>query len=355
MPILSKNFRFAGFYARSKGILDKIHFRQQYSNFFKLKSSYYKQYWEVVAYEIGADIEHVGYEFYKLTKSGKDTFVRQYEVMLDNHVIYHMAGNKPLIHRILKNNSYPVPNFCEYDLSNLPKAKEFIDNIGKDTVVKPANGSGGRGITTKVSNYKRLKKASLLAAAFGNKLIIEEEIHGSSYRLLFLDSKFIDAIRRDPPSIIGNGYTDIKTLIKQENEQRLSSKQVTALSPLTIDLDCKSTLRHKRMNLKSMPKKDDRIIVKSVINQNASRDNHVVREKVHPSIIKMGENLTAFLGIKLAGLDLIATDISIPLSDSEGLINEVNTTPGFHHHDLVSEEEKKVNVAAITLDYIFSL
>jgi cyanophycin synthetase len=33
-----------------------------------------------------------------------------------------------------------------------------------------------------------------------------------------------------------------------------------------------------------------------------------------------------------AGIDIITLDPSVPLSESGGVINEVNTTPGLHHH-----------------------
>ncbi len=62
--------------------------------------------------------------------------------------------------------------------------------------------------------------------------------------------------------------------------------------------------------------------------------------------------LTRF-GIELGGLDLLTPDIGVPLAECGGVINEVNTTPGLHHHVLIAEESKELPVAEMILEYIF--
>jgi len=95
--------------------------------------------------------------------------------------------------------------------------------------------------------------------------------------------------------------------------------------------------------------------VKDVINQNTVLENHVISDSdVHPLTIAMGTDIAIDFGLELIGLDVISEDISLPLSQNGGVINEVNTTPGLHHHDLVANEESRVDVAAQILDYIFS-
>ena len=59
------------------------------------------------------------------------------------------------------------------------------------------------------------------------------------------------------------------------------------------------------------------------------------------------------MDVKLAGLDLICQDISQPLTRANGLIGEVNTTPGLHHHVLVSNPNNVAGVGAILLGHMF--
>jgi len=78
-------------------------------------------------------------------------------------------------------------------------------------VVKPAYGTGaGRGVTTRIDSYKKLKQASYLAAAFKPQLLIEEQVSGDSFRLLYINGVFVDPIRRDPPVVVGDGQSSIK-------------------------------------------------------------------------------------------------------------------------------------------------
>jgi len=58
--------------------------------------------------------------------------------------------------------------------------------------------------------------------------------------------------------------------------------------------------------------------------------------------------------LELIGLDVIIEDISQPMASTGGVTNEINTTPGLQHHDLVSNREQRTGVAEQILDYIFS-
>ena len=65
------------------------------------------------------------------------------------------------------------------------------------------------------------------------------------------------------------------------------------------------------------------------------------------------KNLVRDFGVKLAGLDVICKDISRPLDKSNGMISEINTTPGIHHHYLINEGTASVPVAELVLDHLF--
>jgi cyanophycin synthetase len=64
-------------------------------------------------------------------------------------------------------------------------------------------------------------------------------------------------------------------------------------------------------------------------------------------------DISFIFNIELLGLDLICSDISIPLGESGGAINEINTTPGLHHHDLVARQTKKYHIGSQILEHLF--
>jgi len=324
---------------------------KSYSGFQK---EFYRNFWAQAAKEIGADIVDVGYGFTKIQLNDAKTYVVDYRVMLDNHVTLKIAANKPLVLKLLQNDDFYVPQFLEYKLNTFDSAATFLETLGVDMVVKPANGTGaGKGVTTHIDSLKKLKKASKLASIYGDSLLMEEQIKGDSYRLLYIGGKFVDCIRRDPPVVIGDGISNIKTLIKHENDRRISSKGALTFHPLIIDMDCKLNLKEQGLSIKSIPEKNQPIAVKSVVNQNNYFQNHVVRDEVHKDVIAIGKKLMDDLGIELGGIDIITSDISVSLQESKGVINEINTTPGLHHHILVEEKDKILPIGEMVLKYIF--
>ena len=69
--------------------------------------------------------------------------------------------------------------------------------------------SAGSGITTGISDERALRRGILRAAAYDRRLLIEEQIPGDSFRLVFLDGELVDAIRRGPCHVIGDGADEM--------------------------------------------------------------------------------------------------------------------------------------------------
>ncbi len=329
--------------------------RKLIKNYSGFEHAFYVDFWKKAAYEMGADLTDAGYGFIKIEYNNKKTYVIDAKVMLDDHLTLKIAANKPLVLKLLRNDDLQVPRFIEYKMSTLDKAQAYLETAKTKMVVKPANGTGaGRGVTTRIDNVEQLKKASALASIYGSQLLMEEQVDGDSYRLLYIGGEFVDCIRRDSPAVIGDGVSSIKKLIEDENQQRISAGGSLTFHPLIIDMECKLKLKEQGLSLKSVPDKGKRIIVKTVVNQNNCSENHIVRDEVHESIVLVGKQIVDSLGIELGGIDVITTDISIPLQESRGIINEVNTTPGLHHHILVAEKDKVLPIGEMVLKYIFS-
>lgn len=328
--------------------------RRLYRQFEPLRESFFDDYWRKVAVEIEAEIDAVGYGFYRLKKYGKTTFVRRGEVMLDDHLTLSIAGNKPLVHRLLQEQGFNTPDYLEYSLQDLDKALAFMQGARGNYVVKPASGAaGGRGVTTRINSRERLIKASYRAAAFtsNRKLLIEKECPGKNYRLLYLEGKFLDAIKRESPGVTGDGKASLKELVQRENRARLET--ASALSPLTLDLDARYTLADQGLSPAHVPAARGHVQVKTTSNQYGRRENHSVKTEIHPSIIEYGRKVSGVIHVALCGVDMMLRDHTVPVEGSGCIINEINTTPGLHHHCLVANPQDETRVSASILNHIF--
>ncbi len=327
--------------------------RKQARRFARLRDEYYRAFWQSAARETGAECEEAADGLLKIHRGDCWTFVSRHEVMADSRLALRIAGDKPLVLRLLEADRYPTPRHVAFDLTTLGRARAFQDRIGGTLVVKPANGAAGRGVTTGVDTWERLRRAAGAAAAHCEQLVAEEQVPGESYRLLYLDGRLVDAVERGRPGVIGDGVHTIRQLMAAETQARIEHRPMRALSPLTEDLDCQFTLQSRGLTTSSVPAAAERIVVKSVANQNSALEQRSVLDRVHPAIARMGARLVSQLGLELVGLDLMATNIGVPLEESGGALIEINTTPGLHHHALVAGADA-VPVGALVLERMFA-
>lgn len=326
-----------------------------WQQFFALRAIYYRDLWQQAAAINSASCSQWHSNFLRIERNGMATFVNLSRIMLDDHLTLEIFGNKGMTYELLDKKDCHIPSYRLIDANDTKRAIEFFDSSSKRIVIKPAVGTGGgRGVTNNITSVEKLKQAIRRAARHSTKLLIEEHIDGDSYRLLYLNGQFIDAIRRESPCVIGDGKSRLRKLIENECRQRLRQKTVRALSPLLIDDDCRLELSRQGMSLNTVPGMGQQIKVKHAVNENTTQENHQVSTEVHKDIIELGARLSKELNISFAGLDIITTDITVPLEQSGGVINEINTTPGIHHHYLISSPENATPVAQLLLEYMFN-
>lgn len=321
-----------------------------------LRRRYYEAYWLRTAQEAGATCQKWDGGYTRLSRNGTDILVRGPEVRLDDHLTLDLMGNKALTYRLMAEQGFAVPRHVRFSLATLDQAFKLLSDTDRPLVVKPVAGTGGgRGVTTGIITNSMLRSAALSASRFDPDLIAEEQVEGHSYRLLFLDGRFIDAIRRDPPRVTGDGRRTIAALVAAENRKRLETRPFTALSPLCLDRDARLYLSAQILSARSVLEDGETVIVKRATNENTSAQNAVVRDAVHHGTIADCARLVTALGVRFAGIDILARNIALPLTRDNGLISEINTTPGLHHHDLVASPHAGPSVAAIIANHLFDL
>jgi D-alanine-D-alanine ligase-like ATP-grasp enzyme len=218
-------------------------------------------------------------------------------------------------------------------------------------VVKPAHGAGGRGVTTGVISSFDLLRAAVAAAAYESTLVVEQQVEGNLYRLLYLDGELVDAVLRKSPTVVADGRSSVRQLIRLENRARLEAGRKFAQALVSLDMDMRRTLAKQRLSLSSKPKKGTVVTLKTVINENSAADNFPATGLLCRSIIEDGAAAAKAVGARLAAVDLVTRDPAVSLAQSDGVILEVNTTPGYHCH--YYRQGEGCPVAVHVLSYIF--
>src|SRR5262245_31046620 len=274
------------------------------------RKSAYRVIWQEAADELGAELSIVSGEFLEIRDDGMRARVWRHWVPLDVAVTLKLALDKMAVHEILARAALPLPEHHEWDASQLESALEFMARIGTACVVKPAGGASGSGATTGVRTRDQLLRARLRAARIDRRLLIERQAEGDMYRFLFLDGELLDAVRRRPPRVTGDGRSTIRELIAAENSSRLDPAHPVSMPILRVDLDCLFALEAAGLSLRSVLPPGETIAVKTVTSQNRISDNETVREPVSSDLIDEARRAAAQVGVRLAGVDLITRDLS---------------------------------------------
>ena len=312
----------------------------------KGRAEFYYATWRAAAAAISAEFVKLPNGFCEIHRDGCTTRIFQNIVKIDDPLIVKLVRVKPFVHKQLALHGIAVTPFAEFTLDEIATALEFLAKQDGPCVVKPADGdAAGNGVTTNVQRPRELRQAAINASLFSRDLLIERQVQGTEYRLLFLDGKLLDATQRRSPCVVGDGRSTIAQLIDIENRRRQQLSESASLSRIQIDSDCRSTLRRAGLSLRSIPSTGDEVTVKTAVNDNGAQDNISVRNLVSTALVEEVARATAILGIRLAGVDIITRDPGVSLTESGGAIIEVNSSPGLHHHYNVSNLKDTTPVA----------
>ncbi|MEO0576808.1 MAG: hypothetical protein AAF004_15230 [Pseudomonadota bacterium] len=340
--------------AKSAALFDRVRQRTARRRIRQMRQRFYTAYWQRIADSTNADLTVLGGGFTEIDIDGKKLIVRGAHVPIDNMVTLRLARDKNLVGDILLAAGIPVTDGSAVTLSNWREKRVEMHSNGAPVVLKPAGGSGGRGVTTDVRSTAEFEAAFAAAYVHDRTVRMEPFISGVSYRLLFINGELVETIRRESPHVVGDGRSTITALVAAENARRQTEPR-RGLSQLTIDLDAKIALSRQSLTLGSAPRDGQRVLLKHACNQNSADENSRFDGTIHESYRDVGRRVFDLTGIALLGLDVISEDMSLSFDETGSAINEINTTPALHHHDIICNGDGvalglRVLHAAIALD-----
>lgn len=244
-------------------------------------------------------------------------------------LIYLQANNYPVLPQIWTNDKQELKNFLK---------------TNKRVVVKPPNKEGGLGVYVDIKNINELEIALTKVAQYCKKPITQKHFEGNDVRVTVINNKYVFAVQRTKPFVIGDGKSSIKELIKAKNSKRNIYKGQKLLQ---IDQDLTYFLKKQRLQLDSVPSKDRKIILGGVANLSKGGDSEVVTQKLSNEIKKEAIQISKDLKLNVIGIDYL-------ISGKKRYIIELNATPGFrlHQYPTIGKGE---NLTKIFFEMLFGL
>jgi len=256
-----------------------------------------------------------------------------------NYIAVGIASDKELTKRLLAEAGLPVPRGETVD--KLEQAERFRQRLGRPVAVKPLDGNQGKGVSTAVDDDAALAAAFEQASRFSRRVIVEEHVQGDDYRALVIGKSLIAAAKRVPPQVIGDGVSTVRQLVDVINGDPLrGAGHENVLTRVRLDAIAGEELQRQGHHFDSVPAAGESLRLRGNANLSTGGSAEDVTNRVHPDTACACVRAARKIGLDVAGIDLVCTDIGAPLAEQGGAIIEVNAAPGIRMHEHPSQGER---------------
>jgi len=242
-----------------------------------------------------------------------------------------IAQDKDLTRTLLAEAGIPVPE--GRPVADAADAWVVAEEIAAPVVVKPRYGNQGRGVSVDLKSREEVERAWQLAREQDACVVVERFVTGADYRLLVVGGRVVAAARRRPPAVTGDGYLSVKQLADRVNEDpRRCGDHATSLSPVILDDVALAVLDEQGLTPESIPEDGRVVLLRQNANLSTGGTSEDVTDQVHPEVAARAVEAARIIGLDVAGIDIVTSDITQPLESQRGVVIEVNAGPGLRMH-----------------------
>lgn len=239
-----------------------------------------------------------------------------------------IASDKDLTKRLLRNVGVPVP--LGRMVTGPADAWAAAQEVGFPVVVKPRDANHQRGISIELTERDEIEKAYHWAIEDGqtNDVMVEQFARGQHHRLLVVGDRMVAASRGHMETVVGDGQHTISELVHRLNQDpRRGEAYTDPLGIVKLDAAAQIELSKQGFTVDSIPEPNRSVLIRRTGDLTTD-----CTEVVHPITAQQAVLAARVVGLDVAGLDVLATDISQPLAPQRGAVVEVNAGPSLTPH-----------------------
>lgn len=244
----------------------------------------------------------------------------------DSAIGFKLAQSKPLTAQALRLAGLPAPT--HQVVSSIADARAVAERLGWPVVVKPADLDRGEGVSVDV-------EATRLQIAFDEaqclsptkQVVVERQVEGICHRLYLASGRLLYAVKRLPMGVYGDGTHSIEALVSAELtvQARRPPWRRSELRP--IDDLAREAIRETGLIETSIPEAGRFIPLRRLESTAWGGIDEDVTDNIHPENLRVALAAAELLGLDVAGIDIISSDLSVPWHRNGAIINEVNVSP----------------------------
>lgn len=240
-----------------------------------------------------------------------------------------VAGHKYATAKRLRRAGLPTPHHLLVNTQDaaVQAAQSLAKNTGWPVVIKPANSVGGQGVTLNISTESGVRAAFMHAMQVSQQVLVEEQVAGCVHHVQVANGKMLYVLRRQPVAVKGDGQHTVAELVAIENSQRQRAMLWQRKPMLPLDTLAVACIQRAGFAVAHIPPVGIWVALREMpTNADGGRDDDMT-DLIHPDNAALALRAAKILGLGLAGVDIISSDISIPWHINGAMINEVNNAP----------------------------
>jgi cyanophycin synthetase len=238
-----------------------------------------------------------------------------------------IAADKELTKSLLAEAGIPVP--AGRRVISADDAWAATEKLGSAVVIKPLDANHGRAVFTGLTERAEVQLAFEHAQEQGSAVMVEQFVSGAEHRLLVVGDRVVAAARGDYAYVVGDGTSSILDLIELQlnTDPRRGDDENCPLNRIVLDAANRVTVEQQGYTPDAVPLKHTKVLIQR--SDNLATD---VTDEVHPAVATLAVQAARVIGLDIAGIDILARDISQPLEDQAGVVVEINSGPGLLMH-----------------------
>lgn len=288
-----------------------------------------------IAARQGVPYRHIGMGITRLGTGSRSRLLQYSKSDADSSLSKEICGYKLMTSHVLHATGFPG---AEHSVAgSVEEAERIAGAMGWPVVVKPPNRERSEGVTTNIRDREALAAAVKRAQEYEPRVLVERHVPGDCHRIFVAGGRLIYVVRRIPKSVTGDGKSTITELAGQENERQLSRPPWRRLRPWSLDGDVDAVLASQGLARDDVPEVGRRVDLRDVPSNEWGGWVENLTDSIHPENAQMALDIARMIGMSVAGVDLITTDISRPWHENGAVVNEVNHGPEFKRFEREDE------------------
>jgi cyanophycin synthetase len=248
-------------------------------------------------------------------------------------VAYMASTDKNLAKQLLQAAGVPVPQGLL--AATAEDAWGVACTLGLPVAIKPQDSDIGKGVSLDLRTHEQVEAAFRAVRRYSDDVLVERFAPGVEHRVLVVGDRVVAVARIEPPHVAGDGVSSVAELVDRINRDPRRGDWGTRgpLYKLRLDEVAREVLAAQGHTPASVPPDGVGVLLRRTPPYLPNGGNLIdVTDRIHPSNAAHAVAAAQALQIPVAGLDVVAVDISKPLEEQGGVVVEVNVSPALWLH-----------------------